>query len=197
MPAARNACRCCDVLAVDWPLARASSSTLRGACASRSSNSSRTGLANALPISAIASNSAFFASREPIRRYSIDRLNSCQACGRRDGVRHPVRMRRVAGGVLLLLVALALPACGHARPATPLALPASLPKPTSSHVVTIVMENREIGDVIGSHDGPYINRLARRDGLGTGSYGVQHPSLPDYLALTSGATHAIDSDCTS
>src|SRR5919198_1542331 len=78
MPAARSACRCCEVLAVDWPLARASSSTLRGACASRSSSSSRTGLANAFPISAIASKSAFFASRELISCYSIDRLIACQ-----------------------------------------------------------------------------------------------------------------------
>ena len=60
IPAACRACRCWEALAVDWPLARASSSTLRGACASRSSNSSRRGLANALPITAIASNSACF-----------------------------------------------------------------------------------------------------------------------------------------
>ncbi len=59
------------------------------------------------------------------------------------------------------------------------------------------MENKELGDVIGSPDAPYINRLAKRYGLATASYGVQHPSLPDYLALTSGSTHGIDSDCTS
>jgi hypothetical protein len=72
--------------------------------------------------------------------------------------------------------------CGHA--------------PTSSHVVTIVMENKEYGQVIGNRDAPYVNRLARRYGLATRSYGVRHPSLPDYLALTSGSTHGIDSDCT-
>jgi phosphatidylinositol-3-phosphatase len=33
-------------------------------------------------------------------------------------------------------------------------------------------------------------------GLATASYGIRHPSLPDYLALTSGSTHGIDSDCT-
>jgi hypothetical protein len=64
-------------------------------------------------------------------------------------------------------------------------------------VITIVMENKEYGDVIGNRDAPYINRLARRYGLATHSYGVRHPSLPDYLALTSGSTHGIDSDCTS
>src|SRR4051812_32336093 len=114
-----------------------------------------------------------------------------------DDVRHPVPMSRVARGVLLLVVALGQLSCGHARPAAPLALPTRVPKPTSSHVVTIVMENKEYGDVIGSADAPYINRMARRYGLATASYGVQHPSLPDYLALTSGSTHGIDSDCTS
>src|SRR4051812_18754369 len=106
-------------------------------------------------------------------------------------------MSRVAGLVVIVAVALGQLSCAHARPAAPLALPGSLPKPTSSHVVVIVMENKEFGDVIGSPDAPYINRVARRYGLATASYGVRHPSLPDYLALTSGATHAIDSDCTT
>jgi len=100
----------------------------------------------------------------------------------------------------LALVALLLAAgqlsCGGSRPGDPLALPASLPKPRTSHVVVIVMENKEYGDVIGNRDAPYINRLAHRYGLATASYGIRHPSLPDYLALTSGSTHGIDSDCT-
>jgi hypothetical protein len=49
--------------ALDGGQARASWSTVRGACASRSSSSSRRGLANALPISAIASNSSSFPAR--------------------------------------------------------------------------------------------------------------------------------------
>src|SRR5918992_3662595 len=83
MPAARSACKCWETFALDWPLSRASSSPLRGACASRSSSSSRTGLANALPISAIASKRPSFVSWEPIRCYSIDRLIACQPPTRR------------------------------------------------------------------------------------------------------------------
>src|SRR5215212_5774284 len=79
MPAAWRACRCCEVFALDCPLARANSSTVRGAWASRSSSSSRRGLANALPISAIASNSASFARPESILRYSIEQLMTCQS----------------------------------------------------------------------------------------------------------------------
>src|SRR3954449_7869288 len=79
MPAACSPCRCWEAFAVDWPLARASSSTVRGAWARRSSNSRRRGLANALPISAIASKRASFSCRDPIRCYSIDHLITCQA----------------------------------------------------------------------------------------------------------------------
>jgi phosphatidylinositol-3-phosphatase len=100
----------------------------------------------------------------------------------------------------LALVALLLAAgqlsCGESHPGAPLTLPASLPHPTSSHVVVIVMENKEYDDIIGNSDAPYINRLAHRYGLATASYGIRHPSLPDYLALTSGSTQGIDSDCT-
>jgi len=44
---------------------------------------------------------------------------------------------------------------------------------------------------------PYINSLAGRYGLATASYAVTHPSLPNYLSLTSGSTHGIEADCTS
>jgi len=58
------------------------------------------------------------------------------------------------------------------------------------------MENAEYGEVIGSSAAPYVNGLARRYGLATQSYAITHPSLPNYLALTSGATHGVSSDCT-
>lgn len=58
------------------------------------------------------------------------------------------------------------------------------------------MENEEFADIVGSRDAPYINHLARRFALATEMYAVGHPSLPNYLALTGGSTHGIDSDCT-
>lgn len=107
---------------------------------------------------------------------------------------------RLSLGPLLALLALAASAagCGQARPGRPLAVgPApSLPAPKRSHVVAIVMENAEYGEVIGSPQAPYANALARRYGLLTRSYAIAHPSLPNYLALTSGSTHGIESDCT-
>jgi hypothetical protein len=58
------------------------------------------------------------------------------------------------------------------------------------------MENKELPAVIGSSAAPYLNALARRYGLATQSFAVTHPSLPNYLALTSGSTQGVTSDCT-
>jgi hypothetical protein len=65
-----------------------------------------------------------------------------------------------------------------------------------THIAVIVMENEEFGDIIGSHQTPFINALARRYALARSMYAITHPSLPNYLALTAGSTFGIDSDCT-
>jgi hypothetical protein len=65
------------------------------------------------------------------------------------------------------------------------------------HIAVIVMENKEIGDVVGSHSARFINQLAARSALAEQMYGISHPSLPNYLALTGGSTFGISSDCTS
>ena len=65
----------------------------------------------------------------------------------------------------------------------------------SSHVVVIVMENKEEVDVLGRRDAPYLTRLARRYASVPRSYGIRHPSLPNYMALTSGSTQRITNDC--
>jgi acid phosphatase len=68
--------------------------------------------------------------------------------------------------------------------------------PHFDHIVVVVEENRAYRDVIGSPDAPYINRLADSGTLLTRSYGVIHPSEPNYLALFSGSTHGlVDDSC--
>jgi hypothetical protein len=62
--------------------------------------------------------------------------------------------------------------------------------------MVLVMENEESSSIVGNAAAPYANALIRRYGLATQSFAVSHPSLPNYLALTSGATHGIASDCT-
>jgi hypothetical protein len=75
-------------------------------------------------------------------------------------------------------------------------LPAPAHAAARSRVVTVVMENREAPAVLGSGDAPYVTSLARRYAYARNSFGVTHPSLPNYLALTSGSTQGITDDCT-
>jgi hypothetical protein len=56
------------------------------------------------------------------------------------------------------------------------------------------MENRGYDQIAGSRSAPYLDSLARACGLATHYAGVAHPSLPNYIALTSGSTHGIDDD---
>jgi phosphatidylinositol-3-phosphatase len=109
----------------------------------------------------------------------------------------PTRSRPALLAAMLLVVAVLALGCG-ASPGKPLALgaTAALPSSRGSHVVIIVMENAEYGEVIGSSEAPYVNALTRRYGLATQSFAITHPSLPNYLALTSGSTHGVSSDCT-
>lgn len=107
--------------------------------------------------------------------------------------------RARAAVVLAVVVAAAIAGCGAGAPDTPVRLPVpgSVPASRSSHVVTIVMENKDAGSVLGPGGMPFVRRLARRYGVATAAYGVRHPSLPNYLALTGGSTFGIASDCTS
>ena len=103
----------------------------------------------------------------------------------------------VAAALLASVVVVA--ACGQAAPGRALAVGPlkALQRSRTSHVAIIVMENEAASGVIRNSAAPYINGLARRYGLATASYAITHPSLPNYLALTSGSTQGITSDCTS
>jgi len=93
---------------------------------------------------------------------------------------------KTAVTLLLVCVVLACPAATSA---------ASMP--AFEHVVVIVFENKESSKVLGNRAAPTFNSYARRYASLTRYYGVTHPSLPNYLALVSGSTHGITSDCTS
>ena len=55
-----------------------------------------------------------------------------------------------------------------------------------SHIVWIWMENHSYGSVIGSAFAPFENQVAKQCGLATNYHNVTHPSLPNYIAATSG-----------
>jgi phosphatidylinositol-3-phosphatase len=73
---------------------------------------------------------------------------------------------------------------------------AAVAVPNFKHVVVIVFENKDEGLVMGSRAAPTFNALARRYVRFTSYRGVSHPSLPNYIAMVSGGTQGITSDCT-
>src|SRR5438270_12249548 len=77
---------------------------------------------------------------------------------------------------------------------TTTAVPSPSPTPSPStpgSVFVIVMENRDYDQAMA---GGYTAQLARTYALATDYHGVSHPSLPNYLAMTSGSTWGVADD---
>ena len=124
-----------------------------------------------------------------------------------------MRMRLAAGalGALGLLAAAGCYSQVAAASATPTSVsPTASPalshpcgtaaKPgTYKHVIWIWMENHSSSAIIGSSQAPYFNTVARECGLATNYHNITHPSLPNYIAATSGlsysALHGFLPDC--
>ena len=62
------------------------------------------------------------------------------------------------------------------------------------HVVWIVFENKTYAQIIGSANAPYINSIAKQCGSASSFFAEAHPSLPNYIAMTSGSTQGITDD---
>jgi hypothetical protein len=73
---------------------------------------------------------------------------------------------------------------------------APVPVPAFDHVVVIVFENKETSSVLGKRVAPTFNSYARHYAKLTRYYGVTHPSLPNYIALVSGSTQGVTTNCT-
>jgi len=71
---------------------------------------------------------------------------------------------------------------------------ATIPRP--DHVVVLIMENHGYEDIIGNGSAPFINTLAEENALLTASYGLIHPSQPNYLMLFSGSAQGVTNDNT-
>jgi phosphatidylinositol-3-phosphatase len=106
-------------------------------------------------------------------------------------------LRRRTAFAALLSAALIPTACAATSPvAVTAAHPCAgaVPRATFSHVVIVLMENKDYGQIIGSKSAPYINGLAKACGLATQYHGITYPSLPNYLAVTSGSAYGIHDD---
>ena len=96
-------------------------------------------------------------------------------------------MRALVG--IVLLAATAVSCGGSAASRTPL--------PRFDHVIVVVLENKSQSNVLGNAEAPNFNGFAKRYAVLSHYGGVAHPSLPNYLALVSGSTHGITTDCTT
>jgi phosphatidylinositol-3-phosphatase len=68
--------------------------------------------------------------------------------------------------------------------------PSALPVP--DHVMVVIFENEDAGDVLGSGKAPYLDSLAGAGATFTDAHGLTHPSQPNYLGLFSGSMHGVD-----
>jgi hypothetical protein len=82
----------------------------------------------------------------------------------------------------------------YEHPAPPPCGAAAAPPAAWQHVIWIVFENKSYSEVIGSPNAPYINTMAAACGLARQFYAESHPSLPNYIAMTSGGTQGIADD---
>jgi phosphatidylinositol-3-phosphatase len=91
---------------------------------------------------------------------------------------------------ILTMVAAVQIACGGHNSLSSTTIPTSSPVPstfpTFNHVVLVIEENHNFSEVIGNPSMPYFNSLASQYSLAKEYFANAHPSLPNYLMLTTG-----------
>jgi phosphatidylinositol-3-phosphatase len=120
--------------------------------------------------------------------------------------RSRLRAGRTRAALAVSALAVACGLIGHAGALGTTQAPAARPSATApctgrgapparyAHVIWIVFENQSAKHIIGNRRLPFVNRIARRCGLATNFFAEAHPSLPNYIAMTSGGTHGVSGD---
>ena len=67
---------------------------------------------------------------------------------------------------------------------------------TYDHIVVVMEENKGYSQIIGNASAPYINALAAGGALFTNSFGITHPSQPNYLEFFSGSNQGVTTNTT-
>jgi acid phosphatase len=98
-------------------------------------------------------------------------------------------VRVLAAPLATLLLATACQPAAQASPAATRVRPS--PTPVPNHVFVIVLENTSYSEALRQ---PYIASLAKAYAVATNYGEVSNPSLPNYLAMTSGSTWGIRDD---
>jgi hypothetical protein len=84
----------------------------------------------------------------------------------------------------------------------PTLTPATLARPESKvgqldHVFMVYLENKGVGQIVGSPNAPYINELIGKYGYASNYYGVTHPSDPNYYPIIGGSDFGFNYNCPS
>jgi phosphatidylinositol-3-phosphatase len=116
-----------------------------------------------------------------------------------------MRRTRLVGVALAVLLLVSMASLSRSSAVTPRlavaggecgALSSLTPPVTYTHVIWIWMENKSYRSIVGNASAPYLNSTVAPDcGVATNYFNVTHPSLPNYLAATSGNTNNIATDC--
>jgi phospholipase C len=101
-------------------------------------------------------------------------------------------MRLAAAAVTLAALAVSS-ASGAAHARGPCGSRAGAPA-RISHVIWIWFENHAAGEIVDSPTAPHATLLAHDCGFAEQYYAVAHPSLPNYIAATSGSTQGVQDD---
>lgn len=89
-------------------------------------------------------------------------------------------------GLLIVACALSATSCSTTPSQVgPGTSSSSSPLATNANVFVIVLENRSYSEALGT---PYLSSLAQQFAVATNYHSVAEPSLPNYLAMTSGST---------
>jgi acid phosphatase len=83
--------------------------------------------------------------------------------------------------------------CSTANGAPVCRAPSGIPRLTN--VFVILMENTSLSTLQASSGTPFLTGLQSTAATSSNYHGVAHPSLPNYVALTSGGTQGISCDC--
>jgi phospholipase C len=105
------------------------------------------------------------------------------------------KLSLLAGVSLVLLIAVAAVYSVPFGQSGTVTYQSRTPKPIA-HIVLILEENKPKSEILDTVHAPYINSLIKRSAFATNYFAITNPSLPNYIALTSGTTAGIDTDCT-
>jgi len=97
----------------------------------------------------------------------------------------------VVAAAALALTLGGIAATQHEMPAS---TPVAASVPAYDHIVMVMFENHQYSQINGSSSAPYFNSLASQGAKFTQSFGVTHPSQPNYLAMFSGSTQGNTND---